>query len=108
MQAGTFYRYFRVDADHDISTAELELSTDKAHWSSTGVEYVALADLPARPAAITREEPPADGMGAYWFRRMTGPDDLPIPTGMTTVYGRLVDADQTPRFAWSFVVGPND
>lgn len=108
MQQGSVYRYFRVDSDHDISSATLELCLDKTSWDSTGVEYVAPADLPARPAAVTDDEPPAPGMQVHWFRRMTGPGGMAVPSGMVTVYGRLTDTVQTPRFAWSFVVGPAD
>lgn len=108
MQKGTFYRYFRIDTDHDVSAYPLELSLDGGDtWSSSGVVNVSAADHP-RLAAIVAGDPPARGMTAYWWQVLTGPTSLPIPSGAVVVRGRLAALPEVPEFAWSFTVGPYD
>lgn len=108
-QNGEVYRYFRVDADHNVSNDVLELSLDAVTWTSVGVTFVAQVDWPPAVAADVVNNPPATGLAAYWWRAMSGPGQtLPLTTGLVTVRGRLHDVPELPWFAWAIDVGPYD
>lgn len=103
-QAGTVYRYLRVDADHDVSTDILELSRDKATWFTAGVDYIPTVDRPASCIAADAAEPPTAGFGGYWWRILTGPSNVVLNVGSNHIYGRLPDLPETPHFAWTVTV----
>lgn len=109
-QAGTVYRYFRADCDHDISGDNFELSLNtETGWFSIGVEYIAPIDLPASCVARDAADPPDDGFAGYWWRVMTGPGTpLPLQRGKNTVYGRLTDNTEIPHFSWDVFVGVDE
>lgn len=102
-QAGTVYRYFRVDADHDVSADQLDLSLDGGTtWITSGIEYIPPADLPASCTAKDSTDPPARGYIGHWFRVLTGPGQtLPMRRGTNLVRGRLTDTPEIPYFTWT-------
>lgn len=106
-QAGTVYRYVRLDVDHDVSADTLELSVDQVTWVSTGVVYIATGARPASVIAADTAHPPASGFAGYWWRVLTGPGTAftTLYNGVT-VYGRLTDTPETPHFAWKVTVDP--
>jgi hypothetical protein len=107
-QQGIVYRYFRVDADHDVSTDTLELGLSETAWSSTGVVYVAPDDYPPSVLAANAAKPSPTGFTGYWWRAMTGPaQTLPLQRGRNRVFGRLTDTPEAPHFSWMVSI-PND
>lgn len=106
-QSGVVYRYFPVDADHDVSSDVMEASLDDVAW--TGLSYVQPVDYPPSVAAANAARPAPAGYVRYWWRALTGPaQTLPLPTGYVTVYGRLTDNPETPHFEWTFTVAPSE
>jgi len=107
-QQGIIYRFFRVDADHDVSTDALALSLDGVTFSTAGVTYIAPGAYPASVTAANSSKPPAAGFTGYWWRVLTGPGQtLPLQRGSQTVYGQLTDSPEVPRFAWRVSVDSN-
>lgn len=104
-QQGIVYRYFRVDADHDVSGDTLELSLDQTTWSSTGVVYIAPGNYPPAVTAANTATPARAGLVGYWWRALTGPGQtLPLQRGTVRVYGRLTDSPEVPWFSWKLYV----
>jgi hypothetical protein len=105
-QAGTVYRYFRADADHDISGDPIALSLDGGTtWITTGVDYIAPGALPPGPAAVNAGTPPKAGFAGYWWRVLTGPTtSFPLARGLNAVVGKLTDSPEVPHFGWRVTV----
>lgn len=105
-QASTIYRGLRVDASHDVSGDQLELSIDGgATWNATGVTAVATADRTPEMVAADAATPPAAGLTGYWWKVLTGPGTpYPLPTGTARVRGRLTDTPEIVRLAWSIEI----
>jgi hypothetical protein len=102
-QAGTILRYFRADADKDISGDVFQFSTDEVTWV-TG-NYVPTGSLPPRAAAVHAANPPPTGLVGYWFSVLTGPTGLALVRGNARMYGKAADSPETPHFGWIFPVG---
>lgn len=109
-QAGKTYRYFRADADHDISNDPFAFSIDGGNtWITSTVTYIATGSLPPRPAAVDAGNPPAAGLTGYWWRVQTGPGNpMPLQLGRNVVRGKATDNPEEPHWAWVFDVGPYD
>lgn len=108
-QAGTVYRYLRVDADHDVSSDTLELSFDGgATWVSAGVAFIAEGSWPASVSAANTAAPAAAGLTGYWWRFLSGPDDIALEIGPNRVLGRVTDSPEIPHFGWTVQVGRNE
>jgi hypothetical protein len=104
-QAGIVYRYFRVDADHDVSADPLKLSLDRTTWITSGIDYVAPVDYPPSVIAANTTRPPRSGLTGYWWRALTGPaQTLPLTLGRNIVFGDLTDTPEEPRLAWGVTV----
>ncbi len=105
-QAGTVYRYLRVDADHDVSADTFALSLDGGlTWITSGITYIPAASLPPGPAAVHAANPPSAGFAGYWWRVLSGPGQpLPLATGVNEVQGRLTDSPEIPMFEWRIYV----
>jgi hypothetical protein len=100
-QAGIVFRYFRIDASHDVSGDVLALSLDGVTFSATGVTYIAPGAYPASVTAANSSKPPASGFTGYWWRVLTGPGQpLALQRGSNIVYGQLTDSPEVPRFSW--------
>lgn len=109
MQSGTVYRYLRVDADHDVSTDVLELSFDAGTtWSSAGIGFIAHDDWPPGVATVDAGNPPPTGLTGYWWRFLSGPDDVALEIGPNHVLGRVTDSPEIPHFGWTVQVGRNE
>ena len=103
-QAGIVYRYFSVDADHDISSDTLEVSLDETTWNA--LDYLPPVNYPPSVTAADTAHPPASGYSRYWWRALTGPGQaLPLDRGVVLLFGRLTDSPEVPNFAWTFRVG---
>lgn len=103
-QTGTVFRYFPLEADHDVSADQLEVSLDSGvTWLA--LQYVAVEDYP--PSVVAANATPPDaGFTRYWWRALTGPNQpLPLERGIVVLLGRLADSPETPNFAWTFRVG---
>jgi hypothetical protein len=106
MQNGIVYRYFRVDADKDVSGDTLALSLDSGVTWIAGATYIASGSLPPSVAAVNSASPPAAGRTGYWWQILSGPGQLlPLATGRNVVRGRLTDSPEVPHFAWTVNVG---
>lgn len=105
-QAGKVYRYFRADADHDISGDPFQFAIDGGTtWTLAGAAlYVPTGSLPPRPAAVEADplNAPLPGLTGYWWRVFTGPGQtLPLAVGRTVVRGRATDNPEEPHFFWT-------
>lgn len=106
-QAGTVNRYFRADADKDISADVFSMSLDELTW--TPATYIATASLPPSVAAVDAARAPGSGRVGYWFVVLTGPaTPLPLLRGTNVVHGRCVDSPETPHFGWTVYVGASE
>jgi len=106
-QAGTVNRYFRADADKDISGDVVELSLDELAWSAAA--YIATAALPPSIAAVDAATPPPSGRVGYWYVVLTGPSTpFAMLRGTNIVHGRCIDNPEMPHFGWTVYVGASE
>lgn len=105
------YRYYRADADHDISTDPFRFSIDDGvTWTDpSAATYIPTGSLPPKPAADDAANPPETGLTGYWFRVLTGPaQPLPLALGLNKVIGWATDSPETPRFSWETYVASTE
>lgn len=104
-QAETVYRYFRADADHDISAELFEISPDELGWFPA--TFIATNSLPPPVLKIHNDNPVKAGSGltGYWWRVFVGPTGaFNLARGSNEVYGRLTDSPELPHFGWTVLV----
>jgi hypothetical protein len=102
-QAETVYRYFRADADHDISGELVEISADELTWHSA--TYIATGSLPPQVADVDAANPVPKNLTGYWWRVFVGPTGaFNIDRGSNEVFGRLTDNPELPHFGWIVLV----
>ena len=102
-QAGTVYRYFRADADHDLSAETFEISIDELAWFPA--TFIATGSLPPNVAAVNTQNPVQNGLTGYWWRVLIGPAGaFNIDRANNEVYGRLTDTPEVPHFGWTVPV----
>lgn len=109
-QAQTVYRYFRAEADHDISGDVFQLSPDNGVTWQTGT-YIAPGDWPASVVAEDAADPVEGGLTGYWYRMLTGPGltpAFPMNLGTNVILGRCTDNPEIPHFHWRVTVGLHD
>lgn len=111
-QKGDVYRYFRADADKDISGDDFALSADNGVTWHPGL-YIAPADWPDVVIAVEADpkNAPEPGLTGYWYRVFTGPGlstAFPLNLGSNLVRGKCVDNPEIPWFAWRFTVRVNE
>lgn len=95
---GTVYRYFSIDADHDISADTLNLGLTAA-TVTTAAAYVPVpsAGLLAAPPAV------AKGYTRYWWRLLMGTGQtLPLYSGPNIVLGILTETPEEDPHKWEF------
>lgn len=95
---GTVYRYFSIDADHDISGDTLLIGTDPASLTVTAA-YVASPN-----SRLTSAGPaPSTGMVRYWWSHLCGlGQDVALVIGRNRIYGTLADSPELEPAVWQF------
>jgi hypothetical protein len=92
------YRYFSIDASHDITTDVVELSLDRVTWVTA--THAAPTAWEIAQAAV--DKPIPAGKTRYWVRVLCGPAaDLPVVRGRNVVTGRVTDTPEIPELTWT-------
>lgn len=109
-QAGIVYRYFRAEADQDISGTAFQLSADDgATWKTA--TYIAPGNWPPSVVAADAAKAVPGGRTGYWYRVLTGPGittAFPMNLGTNLILGHCTDNPEVPQFFWRISVGVNE